>query len=89
MSAAYLLLAACFVSCVVHNQASNIRVHLSEAKAAVDFLEAWYQVPQDAQPTDRIALYPQSVSNISSVDPLRYVFVPASLAAANSRVTAQ
>lgn len=90
MSAARLLLAAslCVFAALVASE--SVKVHLSEATADAEFLEAWYQVPPDAQPTDRIALYPASVgANISNVDPLRYVFVPSSLSAANTRATAE
>lgn len=64
-------------------------MHLTEAAADAEFLEAWYQVPPDAQPTDRIALYPATVANIGSVDPLRYIFVPNTLSAANTRATSE
>lgn len=89
MSAARVLLAACLLTCSVLVTAESIKVHLTQTKAKPEFLEAWYQVPPDAQPTDRIALYASDVKNISSVDPIRYVFVPSSLSAANSRATAQ
>lgn len=80
-------LICCLLGCL---HAEDVRVHLTEATQRTEFLEAWYSVPSDAQQTDRIALYPQSVgSNISSVDPIRYVFVPSSLSASNSRATSQ
>lgn len=70
-------------------KADDVKVHLSQAKAQPEFFDAYYQVPLDAQPTDRIALYSADVANISTVDPIRYVFVPSTLSAANSRATAQ
>lgn len=84
-----LFLAGLLLAWSVAAKADDIRVHLSQVKAQPEFFDAWYQVPMDAQPTDRIALYPAGVANISTVDPLRYVFVPSSLSAANSRATAQ
>lgn len=89
MSAARLFLAASLCFCAALVASENVKVHLSDAAADAEFLEAWYQVPPDAQPTDRIALYPANVANISNVDPMRYVFVPSSLGAANTRATAE
>lgn len=77
------------LACSVAAKADDVKVHLSQVKAQPEFFDAWYTVPLDAQPTDRIALYPADVANISMVDPIRYVFVPSSLSAANSRATAQ
>lgn len=89
MSAASFLLAACLLIAAV-SSAESVKVHLFDVKADASFLEAWYQVPPDAQPTDRIALYPQDIAgNISNIDPIRYVFVPNSLESANSKATAQ
>ena len=87
MTAARVVLALLLLTVSVN--ADSVKVHLSDVKEGTAFVEAWYQVPQDAHPTDRIALYPQDVGNINTTDPIRYVFVPNSLAAANSRVTAQ
>lgn len=88
-AAASWLLAAWLLLCTVSVHSENVKVLMSAAKADAALVEAWYQVPLDAQPTDRIALYPQETSDVSSVDPIRYAFVPSSLAAANSRAAAQ
>lgn len=90
MSAARVLLAACVLTSVLLSKAENVQVHLSQANAKPEFTDAWYQIPPDAQPTDRMALYQTDIgANISTVDPIRYVFVSSALSAANSRATAQ
>jgi hypothetical protein len=78
------------LSSILLSEAESVVVHLSQASASPEFTDAWYQIPPDAQPTDRIALYPADIgANISNVDPMRYFFVSTALSAANSRATAQ
>lgn len=89
MMCARLFLTACLLTCAVITKAEENAVQASQSQVESDFLESWYQIPPDAQPTDRIALYPAEVANISSVDPIRYTFVPSTLNAVNTRAAAQ
>lgn len=86
---ARLFLAACLLTCAILAKAEDQSAQSPQSQVDSDFLESWYQVPPDAQPTDRIALYPADVANISSVDPIRYMFVPSTLNAVNTRAAAQ
>lgn len=87
MVAARELLAACLLACVLSLDAASIKVTSSSAQQTTPFLDISYQVPTDVQPTDRIALYPLDATNISSIDPIRYQFVPST--SPGSQATAQ